>query len=275
MAPLVGPAFDAAAAGAPLAAGTAWVAALAYTFQLYFDFSGYSDMAVGLSMLFGIDLPINFNSPYKATNIAEFWRRWHMTLSTFLRDYLYVPLGGNRRGVVRRYLNLLVTMLLGGLWHGANWTFVVWGAYHGLLLAAYHAWRAGRPAVGTPTRPARIAATAVTFALIVVGWVVFRADSIDAAGRFLGAMAEGWPWSAPPSGVMTRRLAAAALIVFAVPNSMQWLAWLDSAVTRHGWTGTAARVVLGPAGGVAAGLLLAACLARLTVVSAEFLYFQF
>ncbi len=109
----------------------AWIGALAYTFQLYFDFSGYSDMAIGMSLMFGIFLPLNFNSPYKATSIIDFWRRWHMTLSQFLRDYLYIPLGGNRHGPALRYLNLMITMLLGGLWHGAAWTFVAWGALHG------------------------------------------------------------------------------------------------------------------------------------------------
>jgi len=114
----------------------AWIGALAYTFQLYFDFSGYSDMAIGMSLMFGIFLPLNFDSPYKATSIIEFWRRWHMTLSQFLRDYLYIPLGGNRRGRVLRYLNLMITMLLGGLWHGAAWTFVAWGALHGPISAS-------------------------------------------------------------------------------------------------------------------------------------------
>ena len=111
----------------------AWIGALAYTFQLYFDFSGYSDMAIGISLMFGIFLPLNFNSPYKAQSIIDFWRRWHMTLSQFLRDYLYIPLGGNRRGAVLRYVNLMITMALGGLWHGAAWTFVVWGVLHGAL----------------------------------------------------------------------------------------------------------------------------------------------
>ena len=122
----------------------AWGGVLAYTFQLYFDFSGYSDMAIGLSRMFGVQLPLNFNSPYKAHNISEFWRRWHMTLSRFLRDYLYVPLGGNRKGPARRYVNLFTTMLLGGLWHGAGWTFVVWGALHGFYLIINHAWIAAR-----------------------------------------------------------------------------------------------------------------------------------
>ncbi len=118
----------------------AWGSALAYTCQLYFDFSGYSDMAIGAARCFGIRFPANFNSPYKAGSIIEFWRRWHMTLSRFLRDYLYIPLGGNRRGALRRYANLMLTMLLGGLWHGAAWTFVIWGGLHGLYLMVNHAW---------------------------------------------------------------------------------------------------------------------------------------
>ena len=127
----------------------AWIGALAYTFQLYFDFSGYSDMAIGMSLMFGIFLPLNFNSPYKATSIIDFWRRWHMTLSQFLRDYLYIPLGGNRRGRMLRYVNLMVTMVLGGLWHGAAWTFVLWGALHGLYLCINHAWNNYGPAIAT------------------------------------------------------------------------------------------------------------------------------
>jgi alginate O-acetyltransferase complex protein AlgI len=118
-----------------------WVAAGTYTFQLYFDFSGYSDMAVGLSLLFGVHIPINFLSPYKAGNIIEFWRTWHISLSTFLKDYLYIALGGNRRGTPRRYLNLFATMVLGGLWHGAGWNYVAWGALHGLYLLVNHWWR--------------------------------------------------------------------------------------------------------------------------------------
>src|SRR5205085_9276725 len=118
-----------------------WIGVLAYAFQIYFDFSGYSDMAIGISLLFGIFLPINFDSPYKATSISDIWRRWHISLSTFLRDYLYIPLGGSRHGRYRRYLNLWITMVLGGLWHGASWTFVLWGAAHGSYLMVNHAWR--------------------------------------------------------------------------------------------------------------------------------------
>ena len=119
----------------------AWLGMLAYTLQLYFDFSGYSDMAVGVSRLFGFQIPINFNSPYKATSVSDFWQRWHISLSRFLRNYLYIPLGGNRHGQLTRYRNLLLTMLLGGLWHGANWTFVIWGGLHGLYLCVQHGWQ--------------------------------------------------------------------------------------------------------------------------------------
>ena len=136
----VGPVFAAPAAGIPLTFLDTWGGALCYTLQLYFDFSGYSDMAIGLSRLFGVTLPLNFHSPYKSVNIIEFWRRWHMTLSHFLRDYLYIPLGGNRKGNVRRHLNLIITMLLGGLWHGAGWTYVLWGGLHGLYLVINHGW---------------------------------------------------------------------------------------------------------------------------------------
>jgi D-alanyl-lipoteichoic acid acyltransferase DltB (MBOAT superfamily) len=189
----VAPVFDAPRAGIDLTFLEAWCGALAYTFQLYFDFSGYSDMAVGLSLMFGIRLPINFHSPYKAVNIIEFWRRWHMTLSRFLRDYLYVPLGGNRKGSARRYINLVVTMLLGGLWHGAGWTFVVWGGLHGFYLAVNHAWRALRARLGHDLKRStpwgRAAACLVTFLAVVAGWVVFRADSLETAGAILRAMA--------------------------------------------------------------------------------------
>jgi alginate O-acetyltransferase complex protein AlgI len=160
----------------------AWFGALSYTLQLYFDFSGYSDMAIGLALMLNIHLPINFDSPYKARSIIEFWRRWHMTLSRFLRDYLYISLGGNRFGETRRYLNLMITMLLGGLWHGAGWTFVVWGGLHGAFLVINHGWRK----LGI-TMPA-ILAWLITFIAIVVGWVFFRASSIQDAVSLLLAM---------------------------------------------------------------------------------------
>jgi D-alanyl-lipoteichoic acid acyltransferase DltB (MBOAT superfamily) len=167
----------------------AWVGVIAYTLQLYFDFSGYSDMAIGLSRMFGIRLPLNFNSPYKAANISEFWRRWHMTLSRFLRDYLYVPLGGSRSGSVVRYRNLMITMLLGGLWHGAGWTFVVWGALHGLYLTINHAWQA--LVRGRRWQTGRVyegGARVITFAAVAFAWVFFRASDFATAAGVLGGM---------------------------------------------------------------------------------------
>jgi len=169
----------------------AWIGALAYTFQLYFDFSGYSDMAIGISLMFGIFLPLNFNSPYKATSIIDFWRRWHMTLSRFLRDYLYIPLGGNRRGALLRYVNLMITMALGGLWHGAAWTFVIWGTLHGVYLCINHAWNNYGPAVAPRfARAANFAAFVLTFLCVVVGWVFFRAGSFSSALYILSRMAD-------------------------------------------------------------------------------------
>ncbi len=171
----------------------AWLATLAYTFQLYFDFSGYSDMAIGLSWMFNIRLPFNFDSPYRATNISDFWRRWHMSLSNFLRDYLYIALGGNRRGAVRRYANLAATMLLGGLWHGANWSFVVWGGLHGLYLMAHHAFRAvcGAALCARLDRSRLFALVGwgLTMLAAMLAWVFFRAETLAGAGRMLSAMA--------------------------------------------------------------------------------------
>jgi alginate O-acetyltransferase complex protein AlgI len=168
---------------------TAWAGALAYTFQLYFDFSGYSDMAIGGARLFGIKLPQNFNSPYKAANIIDFWRRWHMTLSRFLRDYLYISLGGNRKGEARRYLNLFITMLLGGIWHGAGWNFVIWGALHGFYLTANHGWRRIAPARLETAAAYRLTAWTLTMLAVVVGWVFFRAPTLEVAMRMIAGMA--------------------------------------------------------------------------------------
>src|ERR1700744_131996 len=196
----------------------AWIGALAYTFQLYFDFSGYSDMAIGISLMFGIFLPLNFNSPYKATSIIDFWRRWHMTLSQFLRDYLYIPLGGNRHGSLLRYVNLLITMLLGGLWHGAAWTFVAWGALHGLYLCINHAWiHFGPPIPSRLARPASIVAFLLTFLAVVFAWVFFRADSLAWALSVLSDMAD-------PSHIVLGRteMIQGALIAFYA--AIAWLA---------------------------------------------------
>ncbi|MDQ2802599.1 MAG: MBOAT family protein [Pseudomonadota bacterium] len=170
------------ASARPLTLAEAWIAAGAYTLQIYFDFSGYSDMAIGLARMFGLRLPFNFAAPYRAVSVRDFWRRWHLTLSRFLRDYLYIPLGGNRCGAVRQATNVVLTMLLGGLWHGASWTFVAWGGLHGAALAANHLWeQAG-------LRLPRPAAWLVTLLFVIAGWVLFRAESFAVAGRILGSM---------------------------------------------------------------------------------------
>jgi D-alanyl-lipoteichoic acid acyltransferase DltB (MBOAT superfamily) len=269
---LVGPVFD-APLGTSFAALDAWTAALAYTMQIYYDFSGYSDMAVGLSILFGVRLPVNFMSPYQATSIIEFWRRWHMTLSRFLRDYLYFPLGGNRRGRRRRYANLMAVMLLGGLWHGAGWTFVVWGGLHGLYLGINHAWHAVKVPLWRPV------AWAVTFLAVVVAWVFFRASSMAAAGGILAAMAglhglgggTGATVADPKAFATIAALLAGAVLLpnlYRVIGSDRLALGLDPL--------TASWLRWRPAAPVAAAL---AVLALVSVVymsrTSEFLYFQF
>ncbi|RJG07121.1 MBOAT family protein [Noviherbaspirillum cavernae] len=183
----------------------AWGGALTYTFQLYFDFSGYSDMAIGLSRLFGVRLPLNFNSPYKSHNIAEFWRRWHMTLSRFLRDYLYIPLGGNRHGATRRQINLMTTMVLGGLWHGAGWNFAIWGLLHGGFLVVNQHWKSicRRTPFRLPPRYAGVFSVMLTFLSVVVAWVYFRAPDVATANRIIMGMA-GSAGAALPDAMVTR-----------------------------------------------------------------------
>jgi len=187
-----GPVFEAASKGTELHFYDSWGGALAYTLQIYFDFSGYSDMAIGLARMFGILFPINFHSPYKSVNIVEFWRRWHMTLSRFLRDYLYISLGGNRSGNLRRYFNIFITMLLGGIWHGAGWTFVAWGALHGIYLVGNHAWHHLRRLLGQDpsrsTKLGRVASILTTFLFVVVGWIFFRAENFHSAITILKGM---------------------------------------------------------------------------------------
>ncbi|HJQ83310.1 MAG TPA: MBOAT family protein, partial [Candidatus Binatia bacterium] len=177
-------------AAAPVEIG---LALYAYAFQIYFDFSGYTDMAFGLGRLLGFRLPPNFDHPYRAQSPREFWQRWHISLSTWLRDYLYIPLGGNRRGPLRSYLDLLATMTLGGLWHGAAWTFVLWGAFHGLWLVAH---RLLVTLVRTPRTPAWLRLL-VTFHLVVAAWVLFRAPSLSAVGAIASGLVASRPMSGP------------------------------------------------------------------------------
>jgi alginate O-acetyltransferase complex protein AlgI len=178
------------AAAGPLSFAEGWLAGLGFAMQIYFDFSGYSDIAIGLGLLFGIVIPDNFDAPYRATCVIDFWRRWHMTLSRMLRDYLYISLGGSRYGLSRQVAALLVTMLLGGLWHGAGWTFVLWGGLHGIALAANHLWRRGGFSMPAPL------GLSVTFLFVVAAFVIFRADTLSTARHVLDAMAgaDGLTW---------------------------------------------------------------------------------
>jgi alginate O-acetyltransferase complex protein AlgI len=232
---------------------SAWLCALGYSYQLFFDFSGYSSMAVGLGLLFGITIPQNFASPYKADSPSDFWRRWHISLSSCLRDYLYIPLGGSRGPRWQTYRNLLLTMLIGGLWHGASWTFVAWGGYHGLLLA-------GQRAAGDrwTTLPLRLR-QAVTFLLVVFGWVLFRSDTFEMAARWLGAMVTWVPGDLMPGEVALLVVGAvAAYFAQVAPNVFE---------IKHEWSRAKA-----------IGLTLAFTLCILLIFRGQpspFLYFQF
>lgn len=307
IAPYASAVFGAAADGRSLSLVEANTGALAYAFQLYFDFSGYSDMAVGLSRMFGVTLPANFASPYKATSIIEFWRRWHITLSRFLRDYLYIPLGGNRRGGFRRHLNLWATMLLGGLWHGASWNFVAWGGIHGAMLAINHGWQSLRQrlAIG-PAQPAwlgRAVSVALTFYLVSLAWIFFRADNLTTAWNMLlgavgangivlpeswrgtlGPLADVLGWNpalfAPMNDFVIRPpinwFAWLFGIIWLLPNSQQLLARFNPVSGPIDANATPRWLAWKPSAGWAllvATLLLVSVL-RMNRVS-EFLYFQF
>lgn len=225
---IANPAFKAADAGAALDAASAWVGTLAYTFQIYFDFSGYSDMAIGLGLLFGVRLPINFLSPYKSTSIAEFWRRWHMTLGAFLRQYLYIPLGGNRSGQIATLRNLFVTMFLCGIWHGAGWGFVIWGAAHGACVAFNHAHRMRIEAGGrsAPESGPAIRALKVVCVLFIVAllWVLFRAETLSGAFGVWRAMfflaPEGAAVAETAGAMPVLTIAFAAALALFAPNSI-------------------------------------------------------
>ncbi len=207
LAQFASPVFAHLDAGGGVPTSWAWLATLAYTLQIYFDFSGYSDMAIGLALLFGIRLPVNFRSPYQAVSIIEFWRRWHVTLSRFLRDYLYIPLGGNRLGKQRRYANLMVTMLLGGLWHGAGWNFLIWGGLHGLYLSInhlWHDWRSSQKRLSAPGLTEKGLSWAITLFAVVIAWVFFRAKTMAGAGKMLGSLFgfDGVGVAYEPTGVL-------------------------------------------------------------------------
>jgi len=233
IAPVANMVFMHADQGNSVSFSMAWIGSLAYTFQIYFDFSGYCDMALGLARMFGIRLPINFNSPYRSFSIVEFWRRWHITLSRFLRDYLYIALGGNRSGIFGRRGNLLITMLLGGLWHGAGWNFIIWGGLHGSYLMINHAWSSStlKNAVSSAV-PARVylaASWALTFTAVVLAWVFFRAETFSGAVSIIYAMfgfgmIENAHMNLSALAAMTyipTQLCVLLMIVLCLPNSIE------------------------------------------------------
>jgi D-alanyl-lipoteichoic acid acyltransferase DltB (MBOAT superfamily) len=288
VAPTADAVFGAAAAGAAVPLTEAWLGTLAYTLQLYFDFSGYTDMAIGAARMFGIVLPQNFNSPYKAVNITDFWRRWHITLSRFLREYLYFPLGGNRHGQRRRYANLMIVMVLGGLWHGAGWTFMLWGALHGVMLAINHGWHALRRRLGwegTWGWPGTAVARALTFLAVALGWVLFRAVDLDAATQIYAGMA-GMSGLEPladrmvvsrPGEALALILALLPVVLFA-PNTQEIFAAYRPAL---GWAGEGRpgqRAILAWRPNVAWALAVAALIIVCSGgfwTKSPFLYFQF
>ena len=221
IAPVADQVFDASNTVVP-AMSDAWIGALAYTFQIYFDFSAYSDMAVGIALLFGIRLPLNFNSPYRAENIIDFWRRWHMTLSRFIRDYIYIPLGGNRKGGARRYTNLLIAMLIGGLWHGAGWTFIVWGGLHGAYLIVNHLFRRIFASPPKQTVWSAWSGRILTLLAVMIAWVFFRSDDFSSASYMLQGMFGLVAGEPVLSGMRTILwIGILLLIVWFLPNSWQ------------------------------------------------------
>lgn len=280
MAVYASPVFAAAVGGQTITFVDGWGAALAYTFQLYFDFSGYSDMAVGLARMFGVRLPLNFFSPYKAVNIIDFWRRWHMTLSRFLRDYLYIPIGGNQR----RVFSILVTMLLGGLWHGAGWTFIAWGGLHGIYLIINHAWKKHVPE--SPHAIACWSARTLTFICVVVGWVLFRSESWDGSIALLSGMAgmNGFSVAAGSPDINWKSayglLAALMIVVWLMPNTYQILSRYRPALKNDRLPKTPVWKPLdwkwrpSVLGSYITACIAIAALSMLTRVS-EFLYYQF
>jgi alginate O-acetyltransferase complex protein AlgI len=230
--------------------------------QIFFDFSGYTDMAIGMALLMGFRFPVNFERPYLAFSITDFWHRWHMTLSRWLRDYLYIPLGGNRGGEWKTYRNLMATMLLGGLWHGASWNFVIWGAFHGTLLGLERL--GGRQRFLIPPGPLLYPLRAIlTFGLVCVGWVFFRAMTLDDSLYVIAEMFGGaWRVSGVTIPVWLLCLTLAALLVALLEEK---LAWIERLSRGPAWAYVAAMVVL----------LVSVELIGVTEQAVPFVYFQF
>ena len=258
----IGGVADAAFGAESLAAPDAWLGVLAYALQIYFDFSGYSDMAVGLGRMIGFEFIKNFDAPYRADSITDFWRRWHISLSTFLRDYLYIPLGGNRHGRRRTYVNLTIVMLLGGLWHGANWTFLAWGAYHGVLLA-WERWLGKQGIYHRLPHPLRVG---ITFVLVLFSWVLFRAESLGDAFHYFAMMFGGGELHLGSVLVAAQLWTQGNLFLMLLGTALAFTPW-----QAHDWSERITwpkALAVGPAFAVA-------LLAMFAQAFNPFLYFQF
>ena len=276
--------FNAADQGKLLTTFEAWAGSLAYTIQIYFDFSGYSDMAIGVSAMLGIPLPTNFASPYKALNVVDFWRRWHITLSRWLRDYIYIPLGGNRCAPWRRYFNAFITMVIGGIWHGANWTFILWGAMHGFFQMIYQLW------ASNPRNRERIpdnVAIIMTFLIINLTWVPFRANTLGGAMSILEACfrpVAGFGQAMADPFAVVLCLIIGWLVVRFAPNSNEIMAKVITLTPAKGYPATVPDVPSGRfafmrwraniAWAVATGVIFAVCIMRF-FSDASYIYFQF
>lgn len=278
LATVADPIFNAATTSPPTLAES-WVGVIAYGLGLYFDFAGYSDMAIGLARMFGIRLPYNFDSPYRATSIIDFWRRWHITLSNWLRDYLYVPLGGNRHGKARRYLNLVITMLLGGLWHGAAWTFVVWGLLHGFYLIVNHGWHALRVRASIGPLPS-VVAWPLTLAAVAFGWVFFRSPTFEHAQAMIEGLAgmnghsEAVTAVIGPGKGLTLVIALAIALLMPNTQSMIDRSRSNAASEDRAVWGRIVRWQPTLAWAAVAGMLFVLALTQMST-RREFVYFQF
>lgn len=273
--------FNAAEKGFPLTGAEAWLGSLCYTFQLYFDFSGYTDMALGIGLMLGFSLPANFNSPYRSTGIVDFWHRWHITLGSWLRDFLYIPLGGNRGGKIKQYRNLFFTMLVAGIWHGAGWTFMIWGALHGIMLGINHFFRALIMGKSFETFlakvPFRLFFAVITFLCINFSWVVFRAINVESAWNIYVAMFMAFIEPSTQLQLLNNYfngwipftlLLVSGLIVWFFPNSQAMInGYGDGTMPRFHWTPSRKWAI------VLAILVVVALV--MASRKATFLYFQF
>ena len=271
----IDPLFALAANGDPLSALMSWTAMIGYTLQIYFDFSGYCDMAIGLGLMLGIRLPINFNSPYKATSIIDFWRRWHITLSNFLRDYVYIPFGGNRFGELFRLRNIFLTMVIGGIWHGAAWTFIIWGCLHAGLITINHAMRVYAPQFWRSNKGISLISKRIgTLAFVMIAWVFFRAENVPSALTVIEGLTA---FTTIPSSAWTLTLAPLTLLVLALfaPNSLEITGYSDDLNKPYPTTKAGPKILRATPLAATATAIMLTCGIAVAWKPAVFIYFNF